>query len=88
MGAILAAYSLWIYRYLRIPMVLLSAVIIFSTMTTEWHYFADVLGGVVEICGVILLVRWLSRKRQLAQGSALGSEQTPGVGVLTDVSAG
>jgi hypothetical protein len=64
MGAIFAAYSLWIYRHFRIPIALLSASIIFSTMTTEWHYFADVLGGAVEAFLLILFVRWMTRKRR------------------------
>ncbi|MGA9463521.1 MAG: phosphatase PAP2 family protein [Terracidiphilus sp.] len=71
MGAIFAAYSLWIYRYIRIPLVLLSASIILSTMTTGWHYFFDVLGGLVEGFLLILLVRWLSRKRRLMANPSL-----------------
>jgi membrane-associated phospholipid phosphatase len=45
--AILCAYALWGFRPLRIPTALLSAMIVFSTVTTGWHYFSDVLGGVI-----------------------------------------
>jgi membrane-associated phospholipid phosphatase len=43
--AILCARAMWGFRWLRIPAFLLSASIILSTMTTGWHYFVDVLGG-------------------------------------------
>lgn len=45
--AILCAAALWGFRPLRIPVALLSAMIIASTLTTGWHYFSDVLGGIV-----------------------------------------
>jgi membrane-associated phospholipid phosphatase len=45
--AIFFAAALWGFRWLRIPVVLVSAMVILSTMTTGWHYFVDVLGGVV-----------------------------------------
>jgi membrane-associated phospholipid phosphatase len=45
--AILCAAALWGFRRLRIPVALLSAMIIGSTLTTGWHYFSDVLGGIV-----------------------------------------
>ena len=45
--AILCAAALWGFRSLRIPIALLSGTIVVSTMTTGWHYFSDVLAGVV-----------------------------------------
>jgi membrane-associated phospholipid phosphatase len=45
--AILGAAALWGFRPLRVPVALLSATIIASTLTTGWHYFSDVLGGIV-----------------------------------------
>jgi membrane-associated phospholipid phosphatase len=45
--AILCAAALWGFRPLRIPIALLSGTIVVSTMTTGWHYFSDVLAGVV-----------------------------------------
>lgn len=44
--AILCAAALWGFRPLRIPAALLSAMIIASTLTTGWHYFSDLLGGI------------------------------------------
>jgi membrane-associated phospholipid phosphatase len=44
--AILCAAALWGFRPIRIPVALLSAMIIASTLTTGWHYFIDVLGGI------------------------------------------
>jgi hypothetical protein len=44
--AILSAAALWDYRFLRLPITLLSALIVASTLTTGWHYFSDVLGGI------------------------------------------
>ena len=44
--AILCASALWGFRPIRIPVALLSLMIIVSTLTTGWHYFSDVLGGI------------------------------------------
>jgi len=45
--AILCAAALWGFRPLRLPVALLSVMIIASTLTTGWHYFSDVLAGIV-----------------------------------------
>lgn len=45
--AILCARALWGFRFLRFPVILLSGMIILSTLTTGWHYFADVLAGAI-----------------------------------------
>jgi membrane-associated phospholipid phosphatase len=45
--AILCAAALWGFRPVRIPIALLSGLIIASTLTTGWHYFSDVLAGIV-----------------------------------------
>src|SRR5438128_1035177 len=45
--AIFFVAGLWGFRWLRIPAVIVSAMVILSTMTTGWHYFVDVLGGIV-----------------------------------------
>jgi membrane-associated phospholipid phosphatase len=45
--AILCAQAVWGFRWLRIPAAILSAAIVFSTMTTGVHYFCDVLGGLL-----------------------------------------
>ena len=43
--AILCARTLWTFRLFRIPVSVFTGMIILSTLTTEWHYFADVLAG-------------------------------------------
>ncbi len=48
--AILCARALWAFRPLRIPVAVLSGMIILSTMTTGWHYFSDVLAGIAIAC--------------------------------------
>lgn len=45
--AIVCGATLWCFRYFRPIIVLLCAMIVISTMTTGWHYFTDVLGGLV-----------------------------------------
>jgi hypothetical protein len=53
--AILAARALWTFRWLRIPSTLLCAMIALSTLTSGWHYFADVLAGSVLAAFAILI---------------------------------
>jgi PAP2 superfamily len=55
--AILCAAALRDYRPLRVPAVLLSAMIVASTLTTGWHYVTDVLGGI----GVAVLAMAIAR---------------------------
>ena len=45
--AVLSARALWGFRRLRIPVSMLAGLLSVSTMTTGWHYFVDVLGGLV-----------------------------------------
>lgn len=47
--AVLAASALWGFRYLRVPLVVLSTMIVISTMTSGWHYLTDVLCGIVVV---------------------------------------
>jgi uncharacterized membrane protein len=44
--AIFCAAALWGFRLLRLPVALLSGMIVFSTVTTGWHYVSDVVAGV------------------------------------------
>lgn len=53
--AILCANAFWGFRPLRIPVAVLSALIIASTLTSGWHYFTDVIAGVL-IAGVSLAI--------------------------------
>lgn len=45
--SVLCAYSLWPIRWIRWPAVVLSILIVVSTMTSEWHYLADVVAGLL-----------------------------------------
>lgn len=53
--AILCARALWGFRLVRIPVALLSGMIILSTLTTGWHYFSDVLGGIL-VAGISIAI--------------------------------
>jgi PAP2 superfamily len=53
--AIFCVVALWGFRLLRIPASLLAGMIIISTVTTGWHYFIDVLGGII-IAGLSLAI--------------------------------
>jgi membrane-associated phospholipid phosphatase len=55
--AILCAAALWGFRPIRIPVALLSAMIIASTLTTGWHYFSDVLGGIAVAALSMVIAR-------------------------------
>jgi hypothetical protein len=59
--AMLCANALWCFNFLRIPLALLSATIIVSTMTGCWHYFVDVLAGILVASVAIALSRALCR---------------------------
>lgn len=60
--ALLGANALWCYKYLRIPAALFAGLILLSTMTTGWHYFVDVLAGILVAAVAIAGSRWLSRR--------------------------
>jgi PAP2 superfamily len=63
--AILAAYALWPIRLLRWPAVLLAGLISISTLTTGWHYLADVISGVLVALAACLVARgysWCERR--------------------------
>lgn len=60
--AILCAYALWDFRFLRLPAVLVSCLIILSTMTTGWHYFSDVLAGIIIGVAAIAASRVYARR--------------------------
>jgi membrane-associated phospholipid phosphatase len=64
--AILCAVALWGFRPLRIPVALLSALIIASTVTTGWHYFTDVLAGFIIAAISIAFARACTRNVDVA----------------------
>lgn len=45
--AIFCAAALWEFRLLRIPVCVFAGMIVLSTVTTGWHYFTDLVGGVI-----------------------------------------
>jgi membrane-associated phospholipid phosphatase len=45
--SISCAAALWGFRFARIPVALLSGMIVVSTVTTGWHYICDVAAGLV-----------------------------------------
>jgi hypothetical protein len=57
MWAMFCVVALWGFRLLRIPVALFSGAIIVSTVTTGWHYFIDVLGGIVVACLSIAIAK-------------------------------
>jgi len=61
MWAVLCVQALWCYRYFRIPACILSGMIIVSTMTTGWHYFSDVVAGILLAVIAMLASEWLYR---------------------------
>ena len=54
--AFLCAYALWGFRFARVPVCLVCSTIILSTMTTGWHYFTDVLGGLAVAALSVYLI--------------------------------
>lgn len=63
--AILCAQALWGFRLLRIPVSILSAIIVASTLATGNHYFCDVLAGIVVAAVAIVSTErfagWLAK---------------------------
>ena len=59
--ALLSAYSLWSIRILRIPACVLGALVVLSTVTTGWHYFADVVAGILVGALSIAVACWIVR---------------------------
>jgi len=45
--AILGAYALWGFRWMRVPVAMLATAIVVSTLATGVHYLVDVIGGIV-----------------------------------------
>jgi hypothetical protein len=56
--AVLCWRALWGFRPLRVPVSILCTTIILSTMTTGWHYFTDVLGGLIVAAFCIAIAEW------------------------------
>ena len=70
--AIFFAAALWGFRWLRIPVALVSGMVILSTMTTGWHYFVDVLGGLALAVISIVLAKRLTQRMETIRYSRSG----------------
>ena len=67
--AIFFAAALWGFRWLRIPVALVSGMVILSTVTTGWHYFVDVLGGIaLAVISIVLAKRLTQRMETIRYG--------------------
>jgi membrane-associated phospholipid phosphatase len=62
--AVLCVYAFWGFRWLRFPALILGSIIVVSTISTGWHYFVDVLAGLL-LAGI-----WLRLARMVAFPSA------------------
>ncbi len=60
--AVLCAYGLWGFRWLRIPVCLFSGIIILSTLTVGNHYLCDVLAGFAVAGAAIVISERLSTR--------------------------
>lgn len=64
--AILLTWSVRRWWWALAPFAIVNALVIASTLTTGWHYFADVLGGTVVAAGSILLSNvWVRHARRV-----------------------
>ena len=55
--AVLTAVALWPVPFLRWPSAVLAGLIVLSTVTTGWHYFSDVLGGLILTVASLAVAR-------------------------------
>ena len=63
--AVLTALALWSIPYVRWPAAGLAGLIVISTVTTGWHYIADVVGGVILALGAYAAAKgytWLEAR--------------------------
>ena len=59
--ALLIAYAFRHYRWFFLPMLVLNVAVVVATMTTGWHYAADVLGGLLTATAAILLAKLIGQ---------------------------
>jgi len=75
--AILSVRALWGFRLLRIPVSLLSIMIIASTLTTGWHYFTDLIAGIIVAIVSMYIVKKTSHFHGASSRRELASSQHP-----------
>ncbi len=66
---VLLAWVLWEFRWLRLPVVILGASIIASTVPTGSHYVIDVIGGLIVSAISIAFAESRNREREAEQVS-------------------
>jgi hypothetical protein len=59
--AILSCIALCSIKTLRIPAIVVTACVVISTLTTGWHYIADVLAGLTLAVAAVLVAKAYSR---------------------------
>ena len=64
MLAIVSCIALWSVRVLRIPALLVASCVVISTLTTGWHYAADVIGGLTLAVLAELLAKGFTRMEE------------------------
>jgi membrane-associated phospholipid phosphatase len=69
--AIFCARALWTFRYFRVPVCLFAGMICLSTLTTGWHYFSDVLGGIAVACISIRIAASIVRRQSRPAAAAI-----------------
>ena len=76
--AILLALSCWHRRWLFGLSAALNGMVLIATLTTGWHYLADVFAGIIVAAVAIAVCHWLARwvyRPEAAVESALPSEK-------------
>ncbi len=75
--AVLCAASLWHWRWLRVPAVVLCAAVCLSAVTTGWHYVVDIIGGIAlaqvsyYVAGLVIVpARKKEQVRELAAAAS------------------
>lgn len=78
--AVLCGYSLWHFRRIRIPALLVSALFVFSTLATGWHYFIDLIaGGAVAATAILLAIAFVRLTGPCLREKEARSESLTGV---------
>lgn len=86
--AIVSAWVLGQFRWLKVPAAILAFMISVSTMTTGYHYFADVLAGAALAAGALVLAHIVLRPDPRPVEEVLdASPELPGDGELVAASA-
>lgn len=74
--AILSVAALWSFKPLRIPSAVLSISIILSTITTGWHYFADLIAGIIIATISIACSRFVAHRCYFARSARMPSPRS------------